>query len=275
MLYDILMMFFAYAFLGWCVEASYAALKTGQFVNRGFLNGPICPIYGFGVILVLTCLHPLRGSGVALFLGSVLLTSLLELITGFLLEKIFQQRWWDYSEEPFNLGGYICLRFSIGWGLACLFVIKLIHPTVTFTLHAIPHPIGQGILCLFFIGIAIDIAATIRAISKLNYRLNQIDEAAAKIRELSDELGENIADKVIDAAERGSDLKEVLENQKEELRSAMTERKSRLQQILDMDQASDQRRLLKAFPKMHSSRHPKALEHLRHRAEHNQKKRKS
>ncbi|MFQ9473221.1 MAG: putative ABC transporter permease [Oscillospiraceae bacterium] len=127
-MYHLLWIFFIYAFLGWCTEVSYAALKTGRFVNRGFLNGPVCPVYGFGVVIVLWVLEPLRGNLLLLFLGSVALTSLLEWLTGFVLERLFHQRWWDYSQEPFNLGGYICLRFSIAWGLACLFVVKLLHP---------------------------------------------------------------------------------------------------------------------------------------------------
>lgn len=120
-MYQLLWIFFIYAFLGWCTEVSYAALKTGRFVNRGFLNGPVCPVYGFGVVIVLWVLEPLRGNLLLLFLGSVALTSLLEWLTGFVLERLFHQRWWDYSQEPFNLGGYICLRFSIAWGWpACL-----------------------------------------------------------------------------------------------------------------------------------------------------------
>ena len=83
-LYQFLWIFFIYAFLGWCTEVSYAALNTGKFVNRGFLNGPVCPIYGFGVVIVLACLTPLKGNFVLLFLGSVVLTSALEWITGFL-----------------------------------------------------------------------------------------------------------------------------------------------------------------------------------------------
>ena len=74
---------------------------------------------------------------------------LLEWLTGFVLERLFHQRWWDYSQEPFNLNGYICLRFSIAWGLACLFVVKLVHPSVLWCIRTIPHPVGVGLLILF------------------------------------------------------------------------------------------------------------------------------
>lgn len=123
MLYGLFWIFFLYAFLGWCTEVSYAALVTGTFVNRGFLNGPVCPVYGFGAVIVLNCLTPLADNLLLLFLGSVALTSALEWFTGFVLEKLFHQRWWDYSDEPFNLSGYVCLRFSIAWALpACLWL---------------------------------------------------------------------------------------------------------------------------------------------------------
>ena len=95
MFYHLLWFFFVYAFLGWCAEVGYAATKTGKFVNRGFLNGPWCPVYGFGVVIVLGCLAPLSGNLPLLFLGSVALTSALEWLTGFVLEKLFHQRWWD------------------------------------------------------------------------------------------------------------------------------------------------------------------------------------
>ena len=92
MLYGLFWIFFLYAFLGWCTEVSYAALVTGTFVNRGFLNGPVCPVYGFGVVIVLNCLTPLADNLLLLFLGSVALTSALEWFTGFVLEKLFHQR---------------------------------------------------------------------------------------------------------------------------------------------------------------------------------------
>ena len=174
-MYPLLWLFFIYAFLGWCTEVSYAALKSGRFVNRGFLNGPVCPVYGFGMVIVLWVLEPLRGNLLLLFLGSVALTSLLEWLTGFALERLFHQRWWDYSQEPFNLGGYICLRFSAAWGLACLFVVKLVHPSVLWCIRTIPHPVGVGLLILFSVTMAVDLAATERTIARINSQLSQLD----------------------------------------------------------------------------------------------------
>ena len=215
-MYQFLWIFFVYAFLGWCTEVSYAALRTGKFVNRGFLNGPVCPIYGCGVVVVLAGLEPLKGNFVLLFLGSVVLTSVLELATGFVLEKLFRQRWWDYSDKPFNLGGYICLEFSIMWGFACLFVVDILHPSIEFFIRLIPHTLGWVLLGLFSAAMAVDLAATVRTIAKLNRQLDQIDQLAHRLKTASNEFGENLADRVLEAAERSADWKEDWESAAEE-----------------------------------------------------------
>ncbi len=314
-MYHYLWNFFLYAFLGWCMEVSYAALVTGKFVNRGFLNGPLCPIYGFGAIIVLTALDPLKDNLLLLFAGSVVLTSALEWATGFVLEKLFHQRWWDYSDMPFNIGGYICLLFSILWGFACLFVVKLLHPSILFLIHLIPHTVGVVLLVLLSLILLVDSIATIRTIIGINRRLSQIDELAAKIKEASNEFGGNLAEHVLDAAEKGADLKTELEDWKEdledfheslaqrrdarrmdremeldelrenlgELKDALDQRaaaavaechqrrdakkaelekaKAALQELLEV-RGFGQRRLLKAFPKMRSTQHKTAMEHL-------------
>lgn len=215
-MYQFLCIFFIYAFLGWCTEVSYAALQTGKFVNRGFLNGPVCPIYGFGVVIIIACLTPLKKNLFLLFLGSVVLTSLLELVTGFVLEKLFHQRWWDYSNDPFNLGGYICLKFSIAWGFACLFVVDILHPSIEFFIRLIPHTLGWALLGLFSAAMAVDLAATVRTIAKINRQLDQIDQLARRLKTASNEFGENLADRVLEAAEKSADWKEDWESAAEE-----------------------------------------------------------
>ena len=312
-MYSILWLFLIYAFLGWCAEVCYAALRTGRFVNRGFLNGPVCPIYGFGVLIVLTCLEPLRKNLLLLFLGSVVLTSLLEWVTGLLLEKLFHQRWWDYSDQPLNLGGYICLRFSILWGLACLFVVKIVHPSVLLLVRLIPRSLGWTLLAVLGAVLAVDLAATLRTIAKINRSLGQIDELAGKIREASDGLGENLADRVLEAAELGSDLRDALAERQADFQETLEERRTdlqegldglredlsrrradyqqrqeqraaaareqleelrtRMQELLDAN-VSGQRRLLSAFPKMRSIDHKNALERLRRRMERREKSQK-
>lgn len=305
-MYQLLWIFFLYAFLGWCTEVSYAALRTGKFVNRGFLNGPVCPIYGCGVVVVLAGLEPLKGNFVLLFLGSVVLTSALEWATGFVLEKLFRQRWWDYSDKPFNLGGYICLEFSVMWGLACLFVVDILHPSIEFFIRLIPHTLGWVLLGLFSAAMAVDLAATVRTIAKINRQLDQIDQLARRLKTASNEFGENLADRVLEAAEKSADWKEDWESAAEEwaqrraefqeqlaqkreqmedeLRQHAQERAARLQAGHDRARAEldawreklqtqldsrafGQRRLMAAFPKMRSTSHRQAMEQLRRRME--------
>ena len=298
MLYLTLWLFFVYAFLGWCAEVCYAALRTGKFVNRGFLNGPVCPIYGFGMAAVLWALRPLMGNTVLLFLGSVVLTSLLEWLTGFLLEKLFHQRWWDYSDEPFNLGGYICLRFSLYWGLACLFVLKIVHPTVLWGVRAVPRSIGWVLLAVFAAAMAADLAATVRNVVRMNRQLRQLDELAGRLREVSNDLGGRLAGGVLAGAEAREDvldsldqLREAAERRRAELRQNVEEVRDDLAQRrfqLRLEQAEwleererdldelrarfeearsrrifGQRRLLAAFPGLRSLDHRGTLERLR------------
>ena len=291
MLYRFVWMFFIYAFLGWCTEVSYAALVTGKFVNRGFLNGPVCPVYGFGAVIVLAALTPLADNLLLLFLGSMALTSALEWLTGFALEKLFHQRWWDYSDQPFNLNGYICLRFSVAWGFACLFVVELLHPAVRLFIRLIPQVLGVVLLALMGAVMAVDLAATVSTVVKLNRRLEQIDELAARIKEASNEFGENLAERVLDAAEAGAGWREDLD----ELSFKLAERRAELADSLEEWEAHREehraqvrrqleewretmenlhsgeffgrRRLLRAFPRLRSIDHRDALERLRRRTE--------
>lgn len=294
-MYDFLWMFFIYAFLGWCVEVCYAALNTGKFVNRGFLNGPLCPIYGFGAVLVLHLLQPLNESLLLLFAGSVLLTSALEWLTGFVLEKLFHQRWWDYSRQPFNLGGYICLKFSLAWGVACLFVVRLIHPSILLFIHLIPRSLGAGMLLGLAVYGIVDLISTVRTIIHFNAKLSRIDQIAGHIRAHSDQFGEALAEHVVELVILGEDRMEELD----ELSSRFADRldtldddlkylrdTQRLQRKLGEMELRDllrgwkteldelfaplpfgQRRLLNAFPKLRSVNHAQALEKLRRRLE--------
>lgn len=209
--YELVWIFIIYAFIGWCTEVSYAALDRGIFVNRGFLNGPYCPIYGCGVVIVVAALTPLKDNLLILFAGSFLLTSILEYITGFILEKVFHNKWWDYSNKPFNLHGYVCLKFSIYWGLACTFVMDVLHPIIYKGITMIPHILGVVLLSIIMAGFAVDCGVTVTTILKFNKRLKVMDEMAAKIHKLSDEIGENIYENVTTAVEKSEEFQETHE----------------------------------------------------------------
>ena len=123
--------FFIYAFLGWIGEEIYCIIATHEFVNRGFLFGPICPIYGYGALILILCFGNYKKKPVKLFLLSAVVFSVFEYITDFFLQALFATRWWDYTGYFLNINGRITLSFSILWGFASLIIIKIVHPFVT------------------------------------------------------------------------------------------------------------------------------------------------
>ncbi len=247
--YELVWVFIVYAFLGWCTEVSYAALDTGKFVNRGFLNGPYCPIYGCGVVIVVAALTPLQENLAILFVGSFVLTSVLEYITGFLLEKIFHNKWWDYSNFPFNIKGYVCLKFSILWGLACTFIMKVLHPMIYGFIVWIPRTLGIVILVILMSGFAVDLCVTVSTILKFNRHIRAIDEMAAALHKLSDEIGENIYENVTDVLESTEAAKVKIAEVKKERRKEYEELAAKYERLL-AEKNSGFRRLIDAFPDM-------------------------
>lgn len=213
---EMLSFFFIYAFLGWCMEVSYAVLNTGRFKNRGFLNGPVCPIYGFGMSLILLLVEPVQDNLFLLFVFSTLLTTALEFITGFILEKIFGAKWWDYSKLPFNINGYVCLKFSLYWGLICTFVIKIIHSLINAVIKLVPGLFLSILLIFFSVLIFSDSIVTICTILKLKKRIKVIEKLTNEIKEASDKLGEKISIKVLDAKEKNEEIKDKLEEKHKE-----------------------------------------------------------
>ena len=185
-----------YSCLGWCCEVAFAALKTGRFVNRGFLNGPVCPIYGFGVLSVVLVLEPVKDNLLLLFFGSMVFTSLLEFIAGFAMERIFHDKWWDYSNNPFNIKGYICLEFSIIWGIACVLVVDIIHPIIMKLVNALPHTLGLWLMGALYVLLVTDAVLTLVELLKLPKRFKAMEELEAAITAVSDAMGENIYDSV-------------------------------------------------------------------------------
>lgn len=242
-MYKYLYYFFIYSFLGWCLEVCYAALNTGTFVNRGFLNGPYCPIYGVGVVIVILLVFPLRKNMLLLYVASVVLTSVLELVTGFALEKIFHYRWWNYSDVPFNIDGYVCLKFSLMWGIACIIVVDVIHPLVDDFVRWIPHFIGKILLGIMIVMMAIDLVATVETVLKLNSRLEKIDKIAVDIHDSSNDIGSKLTTDFLATDKKLKDL---------------DQKKEDLLKKLDWGQ----RRMLKAFPTMKSSHHNESFKDM-------------
>lgn len=253
--YEIISYFFIYAFLGWCCEVIFAAVKEGRFVNRGFLNGPACPIYGFGVITVLMILWGVKDNFVLLFFGSVLLTSVLEYATGYILEKFFHMRWWDYSSEHFNIKGYVCLKFSILWGLACLIVVDIVHPAIENLVLHLPVRLTVVLLCVLTFAMLADVIITAIGISNTNKYLKLLSSTGIRLRKLSDTLGENLFNNTINIVQKGDAIKENLDERYEKTKHELEEQRAAVQakfNELKSRKPLTARRIFAAFPDLNA-----------------------
>ncbi|MEE0929925.1 MAG: putative ABC transporter permease [Acutalibacteraceae bacterium] len=213
-IYQFLYLFFIYSFLGWCIEVIYVGLNRGHFVNRGFLSGPYCSIYGFGVLFVVCLLNPIKDNLLLLFVGSALLTTSLELITGWLLDIIFHQRWWDYSNVPFNIKGYVCLKFAIIWGLGCLFVVKFVHPNVLMLVQHMDNIVCYILLFAIIVVFIADNIATITKTWKYRNKLVLTNKIADDAKRFSDVIGQEIFDGASEIADKVEDVKEYIDKKK-------------------------------------------------------------
>lgn len=252
-IYQALWIFIIYAFLGWCSEVAFAAVNKGKFVNRGFLNGPVCPIYGVGMLIVVLCLWNLRDRPLLLFLGSALLTTALEFVTGFVLERFFHDKWWDYSDMPFNIKGYVCLKFTILWGLAASFIIGAIHRFIYMLIEKTPFVLGAILLAVFSAAFIADFTVTLTALVKLPKKLKAMAEAERALRAVSDKIGENISGTTIAAKEKGEALAEENKPRLEELKAEYEKKKKELSAMLERNFV--QRRIFKAFPNLKNGRY--------------------
>ena len=150
-----MLFFYIYCFFGWIIESIYVSVCTGNWVNRGFMRGPVIPIYGTGAVIVLFAVIPFRTSPILVFIVGTVAASILEFVTGFVMERIYKVRYWDYSDKPFNLCGYICLFNSLCWGVLSILLIYLVHSWVEkgvlFLNDMVLLSIDSGISSLFIV----------------------------------------------------------------------------------------------------------------------------
>ena len=187
------MLYFAiFSILGWVVEVIFSALKRGRFVNRGFNSGPVCPIYGFCVALLRLILHPIAHTWLLLYLASVLLATAVELVTGFVMDKLFDAKWWDYSENKYNLGGYVCLRFSLIWGAFCTLIAKVFFPLVDGLYAITPASLLYTVLAVFFVILLLDFITSITVARGFDKHLKLLSELSDILKISSDRIGHGV-----------------------------------------------------------------------------------
>jgi len=173
--------FFVYSVLGWCCEVAFCSIPAGHFINRGFLNGPYCPIYGTGALIVVATLQPYIHEPSAVFIIGMVSTSIVEYISSWLMEVTFHARWWDYSQNMFNLHGRVCLMNSTLFGIMTLVVIYIVHPVVSGLFAAMTH--ATTVLCAEIIGslMILDLIVSTGEAHNFQNKVNRVSELATTV----------------------------------------------------------------------------------------------
>lgn len=183
--YEICWFFFIYSFIGWAAEVAAAAFNRKKFINRGFVSGPFCPIYGTGAVAFAVFLSELYRNVFFLFLGGAILASFIEFLTGALLEKIFHRKWWDYSKKRFHFEGYICLQYSLLWGMLAVVITCFVNPFLAPLIHLIPELIGTVLLWGMGILLVLDALGTAFAIWGMQKKMEQISQLTKGMGQVS------------------------------------------------------------------------------------------
>jgi len=183
--------FFFYCFVGWIWECSYCSVRAKKFINRGFMRGPVIPIYGSGAVTLLVAAAPFKDNLILTFLSGMVLASILEYCTGAAMEAIFKVKYWDYSSDKFNLNGHICLYASIGWGVATILMTRFVHKPVVRFADAIPQKVMQCIVMVIAILFIIDYTLSFKAawdIRNMLIKMEALKEDALRIHKRIDVL---------------------------------------------------------------------------------------
>ena len=194
-LYQLLWFYLLYSFIGWTIGTSVAAVREHRFIDVGFLFGPYCPAYGFGAVAFAVFLPELRNHLFFLFLGGVILSSVITFSTGFVLEKIFHRKWWDYSRKRFQFGGYVNLPYTVVWGISAVVCISFINPSLKELLVLIPSNPGTILLIVLYAVLCLDLAGTIMAIKAVHSRLRRlsiIEGISENLQKAADMMGEGL-----------------------------------------------------------------------------------
>lgn len=185
--YHILWLFFVYSFLGWVLETVVAAARQKRFVNRGLVNAPFCVIYGVAAVLITLLFGELRGFW--LFAAGMILATLIEWTAGHLIERLYHERWWDYTGIRGNLDGYICLPASLFWGALSVLMMRWGNPLLLRLYSRIPAAPGKLVIWLLAALLAVDVTATLCILSGRSKRIEQWKDVDLWLSEISSGLG--------------------------------------------------------------------------------------
>ena len=200
--YQIVFLFFAYSFLGWVGEVLFTAVVHRKYQDRGVLSGPLCLLYGVGGLVITFALGDIREGWFFLLVFSAVYATVIEWIGGHILEYTTHTRWWDYSDFPFNIGGYICLEFSLLWGVGTVVVMKAVHPVIAGLVEMVPQMVGFVLMCILYACYAADVVVTAFAASDLARELDALEKVADSMHAVSDAMTELLGTTAMDVDQK-------------------------------------------------------------------------
>lgn len=229
MLYDYsapqwLFVFYAYCFLGWCFESTVVSVQQRRFVNRGFLRGPMLPIYGFGATILLHVSLPLYDRPVELFLASMVAATVFEYVVGVLMETLFKVKYWDYSTHRLQFQGRICLQSSLCWGFLGLILARAIHPPVEAIVVWLPFWALIVVDVLLSAAFISDVAVSVRTALDLARVLEELDKLREQGAELREQLSETALVQLTKLSYRVDEARGEWSEKMDEAREQITER---------------------------------------------------
>lgn len=231
-----IIMFFFYSFAGWCLESTYCSIGEKRIVNRGFLTGPLCPIYGAAaVVIIVLIFNPFKDKPLFVFLLGMVFCDIVEYITSFVMEKLFSARWWDYTYELLNIKGRICLKHTLYWGVISVIFVNTIHPTVENLYNKIDGPYINVILIVILLIFVVDVINAVRKaldIRKIQIKINKLTDTLSSelsiIRSTVEDKYAIIQKVVVKQTDKVVDLKYQIDDLFEDIEKIFTpERKSK------------------------------------------------
>lgn len=228
---DLFLMYILFSFFGWVIETIYCSSLEKRFVHRGFLNGPVCPIYGTGALAVGISLsyikiNPLFDIFLVFVLG-VVICSAVEYLVSLILEKIFRMKLWDYSHFPLNLNGRIWIGYSLGWGVMSLFLVYLINPFMRKILTFLPDDFKVILAIFLLIVFLTDMLFTILNVQAISKKLNELKGVLLRLQQKFRLTGE-----------QGADFTEAVENKSDD----------EIDNYRKLAQKLSKRRIIRTFP---------------------------
>lgn len=251
------LLFTVYSIAGWISEVIYCGSIEKRFINRGFLHGPWCPVYGFGGLLVIGLLEPFKDNIFILYPAAFVITGILEYLTGRLLESLFHTKWWDYSERKFNIKGRVCLRnlllFAAGGSIAVMFV----HPRIAFVIDSFSPRIRQYTALALSAVFAVDFALTLRKLIDFTEYLTRLEDFAESLKERYE----------TEAWFKSQSLDEMFTTIKERARTRKGEISERILQKIDSfsERYPAAERFFTKFPSIQNKKRFLAIRHIKQR----------